>query len=65
MNDLPVHATDAPPIAAPSLRRAIGWTAAGFAAMLVASIAACGDLTGRDGSSIAATATVPTAGATR
>jgi hypothetical protein len=64
MNELPLRTTDSPPTAAPSLRRAIGWTAAGFVAILVASIAACGDPVGRDGNSIAVTATAATGGAT-
>jgi len=41
--------------AAPSLRRAIGWAAVGFVAMLVASIAACSDTVGLDGMPIATT----------
>jgi hypothetical protein len=64
MNLLPADAAHAPPPAAPSatpsLRRAIGWTALGFVAMLVTSIAACSDPVGPDGMPIATTANAAT-----
>jgi hypothetical protein len=56
MNDGSTRTAKSVPSTAPSLRRAVGWTLFGFAAMLAASIAACSDPVSREAAPIVAPA---------